>query len=266
MVASHEECISVTYSNFVSRMLLALYQETASGEQPLIAYADLMSKYGFVANEAWLIRLSEDWEQDGLAKVVRGGPADDWQVEITGRGMREIERIHGGDVATREILKPVEIAESDEHFPPGVTEVTGGRTFLTPDPDWKPSDPQPGDMVLSYGEEPLLPASDRLVPLDHNSAPYLQVRDGLAELHEEIRSANDLDCAPEERERVLKSLDAAQRLWDAAQLKVIQIKVGIIITIQDAIELLSKAGKAVGKALLIDAVKNIVKLKTGIDL
>ena len=62
------------------------------------------------------------------------------------------------------------------------------------------------------------------------------------------------------------SVSAARKLWEATELKVIQIKVGIIITIEDTIDLLSKAGKAVGKALLIDLVKSIVKHKTGIDL
>ena len=115
-------------------------------------------------------------------------------------------------------------------------------------------------------EEQLLPASDRLVPLDHNSAPYLEIKNGLAELHEELRSSNDLPCSPEERERLLASVSAAQRLWDAAQLKIIQIKVGIIITIQDAVSLLSQVGKGIGKALLIDTIKSIVKHKTGLDI
>jgi hypothetical protein len=112
----------------------------------------------------------------------------------------------------------------------------------------------------------LLPASDRLVPLDHNSAPYREVKEGLAELYNDVRSANDLDCSPDERDRVLASLEAAQALWDATQLKIIQIRVGIIITIEDAIDLLTKTGRAMGKVLLIETIKSIVKHASGMDL
>jgi hypothetical protein len=112
----------------------------------------------------------------------------------------------------------------------------------------------------------LLPASDRLVPLNHNSAPYKEIASGLAKLHEELRGANDLDCSPEERERLVASMGAARQLWDAAQLKIIQIRVGIIIAIDDAINALTAVGRATGKSMLITLIKSFVKNATGIDL
>jgi hypothetical protein len=153
-------------------------------------------------------------------------------------------------------------------LPPNVNDLSGGRVLAGPTGSMENVEGRPGDILFEYSavEPELLPASDRLVPLDHNSAPYLQVKEGLAELYEELRTTNDLACPPEERERLLASLIAAQKLWDAAQLKIIQIRVGIIITIDDAVSLLSKVGKAVGKAALIDAVKWIVKHATGVEL
>jgi hypothetical protein len=133
-------------------------------------------------------------------------------------------------------------------------------------PRLMPSELEPSDGSSEPPEARLLPASDRLVPLDHNSAPYREVKNGLAQLYEELRTSNDLDCDPDERDRVLASLKGAQNLWDAAQLKIIQIQVGIIITIEDAISLLTNAGKAVGKALVIDTIRAIVKHKSGIDI
>ena len=157
---------------------------------------------------------------------------------------------------------------SDE-LPPGIRDISGGRVLLSDGAIPPEFEGREGDVLLRVGDgsiTELLPASDRMVPLDHNSAPYREVREGLVELYEELRTANDLDCSAEERERVLASLSAAQDLWNAAQLKIIQIKVGIIITIEDALSLLTKVGKAVGKAALIDAVKWIVKHATGVEL
>jgi hypothetical protein len=112
----------------------------------------------------------------------------------------------------------------------------------------------------------LLPASDRLVPINHNSDGYVEIADGLAELREELRGANDLDCPPEERERLLVSLDAAKRLWEASRLTIIQIKVGIIITVQDTIDLLSRAGRGVGKVVLLELIREFVRSAVGVDL
>ena len=118
----------MTYSNFASQMLIALYQETASGDRPFISYAALMSRYGLTANEAWLVRLSEDWERDGLAKIARDGAASSWRVEITGRGMREIERSHGPDIADRNILEPV--------VPKNVLTTENGEPLTTEDGEY----------------------------------------------------------------------------------------------------------------------------------
>ena len=108
----------------------------------------------------------------------------------------------------------------------------------------------------------IVPAADRLVPLDHNLPEHLQVKRGLEELHEAVRSVNDLP----ERDRLLASLTAAESLWQAAELKIIQIKVGVIMVIEDAGRALAATAKAVGAALLVDAIKALVKAKTNIDL
>ena len=44
-----------------------------------------------------------------------------------------------------------------------------------------------------------------------------------------------------------------------------QIRVGVIMAIEDATSAAAKVGKAVGGALLVDRIKRIVKQTTGID-
>jgi len=111
-----------------------------------------------------------------------------------------------------------------------------------------------------------VPASDRLVSLDHNSQEYYVVKDGLAELYETIRATNDLPIDGMERSRLLSSLKSAKALWEAGQLKVIQVKVGILMAVEDAQVTLAATTKATVAALIVDALKSLVKNITGIDL
>lgn len=247
-----------SYTEFAEKMIIALYQETERTEKHYYKFGELIDRYGIEAKESWIHRLADEWEYGFASEVSRylGGSARGWEVRISANGMRYVEERYGDKDGVGTILEPAPYAISD---------VSDGRILTGPQGSTEQIEGREGDILFEYATD-LLPASDRLVPLDHNSAPYREVKDGLADLYEEFRTSNDLECSPEERERLLASLKAAQRLWEATQLKIIQIKVGIIITIEDTISLLAKAGKAVGKALLIDTIKSIVRHKTGIDL
>jgi hypothetical protein len=134
----------MNYTEFAEKMLIALYQETESGENPSIALDDLMKKYGLTANEAWLIRLTEEWEENSQAKVqLRVGFATEWQVEITGRGMREIEsrfRVKDGASA---LLDPL---------PTGVT-LSSGRVLVSDSPVTADFKGREGDFLIELGPE-----------------------------------------------------------------------------------------------------------------
>jgi len=107
-----------------------------------------------------------------------------------------------------------------------------------------------------------VPAVDRLVPLDHNLPEYLRVKQGIEELRELVRSSNDLP----DRDRILASLTAAGSLWQATELKVIQLKIGVVMAIEDAGRALKNTANAVAWALLVDAIKVLVKATIGLDL
>jgi hypothetical protein len=66
-----------------------------------------------------------------------------------------------------------------------------------------------------------IPASDRVVPVDHNSPEYQQVDTNLATLEEHLRGSNSLaEDSPSERDQVLAELSATRRLLKAAQVRI----------------------------------------------
>lgn len=111
-----------------------------------------------------------------------------------------------------------------------------------------------------------VPASDRLVSLDHNLPEYKEISRGIADLREKVRGINSQDIDIEEKSRILAGLAGASALWEAAQLKVLQVKVGILMAVEDAENALSALFKDVGVALLIEAIKSFVKNHIDLDL
>jgi hypothetical protein len=153
-----------------------------------------------------------------------------------------------------------------------------GKGFVSGTPNLRYEDMSIGRITsagMQYVEDHLLrseetnsaaivPAANRLVNLDHNRPEYLEVKAGLAQLKDEVGGLNDLES--NERNRLITGLNAAELLWEATQLKVIQIKIGIILAVEDAKEVLVKIGKAVGAALIVDALKALIKSQTGVDV
>lgn len=65
-----------------------------------------------------------------------------------------------------------------------------------------------------------IPASDRVVSLDHNSAAYKDATKALDELIETVRIDNEYgDRAPDEKEQLVASLTAGRRLLNAATIR-----------------------------------------------
>ena len=121
-------------------------------------------------------------------------------------------------------------------------------------------------VVADYVESDVAPAADRIVAFSHNAPEYQEIAQGIADVQEHVRSANDLTVDEAEKDRISKGLAAAAALWEATQLKVIQVKVGILMAVQEAVVALGATAKAVSVALLVDAIKAFVRNHTGIDL
>jgi len=126
-----------------------------------------------------------------------------------------------------------------------------------------------GDNIISIADDlkvDVAPAADRMVPFNHNAPDYQEIAKGIAELHEELRGANDLEIHEDEKDRILRSLSSASLLWDAAQLKAMQIKVGVVMAVEDAIAAFGSTVRVVAAALLVDMIKAFVRNHAGIDL
>src|SRR3546814_474294 len=63
-----------------------------------------------------------------------------------------------------------------------------------------------------------IPASDRVVPLDHNGPDYQRAIETLDRVRDEVRKSNEID--PEDRDQKISVLEAAKRLLDSSQIHV----------------------------------------------
>ena len=109
-------------------------------------------------------------------------------------------------------------------------------------------------------------AIEELVKLDGEDPKHSAIVEGLKVIEEEFRASNAAGKTPAERDQILKGLSAAQELWSSTQLKVIQVKVGVVMAVEDALSALALVGKESAKSMLVDLIKSFVFEKVGIKL
>ena len=214
----------------------------------IVDFDDLKDRYSFkVARADWFDPIISEVEH--LLIVAR-----------TFDGVSARIKPHGYGDILRELLQELDATSIEISWPKEeiLSDASDYDWFPTPN-GWKWF-----QYVKENAARARAPASDRIVRFDHNEPGYQEILEGILEVGEAIRGANDLE--EPERDRLSVSLSAAQSLWKAAQLKVIQIKVGIILTLEDAAIALGVTAKAVATALLVDTIKAFIKTRTGIDL
>jgi hypothetical protein len=122
----------VTYGEFADKLLIALYQESEN-DVPYpagITFRALIDRYGFPDNERWTDRVAKEWQAEGLADVSETlDPTSDWEVEITGRGMRNVEETYGDKDGVGTILEP-------NSAPPNALLTEDGKPLLTEGGDY----------------------------------------------------------------------------------------------------------------------------------
>ncbi len=111
----------------------------------------------------------------------------------------------------------------------------------------------------SFSETSYIPASDRVVSIDHNSPEVVQISDGLEEVSEVFRGLNSADIDQDAKSRLTASLEAAKTLWESSQLKVIQINVGILMVLEEVHSYIKETAKAASVAGLIELIKLYLK-------
>jgi hypothetical protein len=102
-----------------------------------------------------------------------------------------------------------------------------------------------------------VPASDRIVSLDHNSEGYKKALSALETLEEVLRGTNDYP-EPEEKDRIIAEVSAARRLFQSAK-----VRIGAVVAVLSTpVIYLAKQfmGKAVGDAaqVVIDAITPLI--------
>jgi hypothetical protein len=102
------------------------------------------------------------------------------------------------------------------------------------EPDWlpdRPSDDQGIDGDQEHLEVEVVPASDRVVRLNHNSKSYRETMDNLNRLIEAVETMNDYDDVEDKEER-LAELSAGRRLLESVRVKrhVVWLLLGSAIT------------------------------------
>jgi hypothetical protein len=123
------------------------------------------------------------------------------------------------------------------------------------------------EAALAEQEETEIPASDRTVSLDHNSAAYGDAMQALEELEEAIRGANDF-AGSEEKEQRIAEVSAVRRVMQAVRVRV-QPVVDLLkpIVVQFAAKLKDTlVGVAVNKAVaaLTVIIGQVFKTLTGL--
>jgi hypothetical protein len=64
-----------------------------------------------------------------------------------------------------------------------------------------------------------VPASDRIVTIDHNTPDFRELIDALEKVQQSLRAINDYDD-PEEKEQVSAEIDAGRKLLEAPQTRI----------------------------------------------
>lgn len=112
----------------------------------------------------------------------------------------------------------------------------------------------------------IIPASDRLVTLSHNQPEYEEIQDRIDGAIQEVSTLQTNEISNDEKASVVAALKGASELWRAYQLTAVQVRVGVIMAIEEAQKITKKTFKLTGGTLLADAIKAFIKLTTGFDL
>lgn len=233
--------------------LFALLLEYESDSTTYVPLSILHSKYHFKFPEGWLDSLVSEWEDLDWIDVSRTHSGTSAIINRA-RYSAVLKRVMSWLDATSLTIDARKEEILSDASPREITPVPNGWKWFTFE----------SDRVLP--DRSSIPDSDaissRIVTLDKESAEFKQVQTGLNELIEQVRGANDLV----DRERLLAGLSAAETLWSSASFRLIQVKVGVLLAIEDAATAMGALARGVSAGLLVDLVKSIIKNKSGLDL
>lgn len=132
---------------------------------------------------------------------------------------------------------------------PYLTRVFNNENFWAELSDYQDSD------SLEVAEKASVPASDRIVTIDHNQSDVIKITEGIEEIGEVFRGINSAKIDEGVKNRLSNSLEAASQLWSSCELKLTQINVGILMTLEEIEPYLKDTAKAATIAGIIELIK-----------
>lgn len=100
----------------------------------------------------------------------------------------------------------------------------------------------------------LAPTADGVVPLNHNQPGYTEIAHGLDKAIEEALAIRPNELSGDEHATLVSALKAARELWNAFELDLMQVRVGLLMAIQEAEKALKKTFTLVKGPLLVEAI------------
>jgi hypothetical protein len=170
---------SLIYSHFEDAVLAALYQEQVFfNETDYIPFSKIVEKYGLEARTGWLISAQKSLVDQGLIAGPKSGQNDQMAIgKIIGPGLRTIEDQYLTHDGVGIILEPVH--EMDREL------------------------------------SKIIPASDRIVALDHNQSALIDAIGAVSNAEKAIASSNVL--APDEKSDALLNISNGKALLEKSQ-------------------------------------------------
>ena len=97
----------MTYADFASKMLIALYQDTEVGDNDVFTFGNLIEHYGLDSRPRWITQLASEWDRFGYATVRKhiGDPLT-WRGDIAAEGLRLVESQFGSKDGVGSVLEP----------------------------------------------------------------------------------------------------------------------------------------------------------------
>lgn len=226
----------MAYTEFETEFLVGCYSISEEMGEDVIPVSKVFEEFYIQLNERWIDRALESFVQRGLCtdmRTIGGGLRDD--VWLNSRGYQEAERLIRAGVKIRRKPKKEE-HPARESLPPGVKEVSGGKTYVVegrvPDGfgqegdmffELEPKLPELSpDPEIAELEAKLVPAANRDVTIYHNQADASDAINQLESSVEVISQPND----PESLQLAMNAKTGVQYLKNCQE-KDVPIRVGI---------------------------------------
>lgn len=100
-----------------------------------------------------------------------------------------------------------------------------------------------------------VPASDRIVSLDHNRPEYKEISEALDGAIELARSIKPNEISGDQHSSLISGLEAARKLFSAFEISRLQFEVGILMAVERAETMLKTSFQLVKGPLLMEALK-----------